>query len=143
MKDEARPDIGLCRRFLEKHPAPGRLLLCSVTGSHLYGFSSPDSDLDIKGIHLGSTRDLLGLGQPARTHNRLEDFEGVECDLTTNEAGLALKRSAGEHAVLSQEDDARYRQLWPKLAEMLLEAREKSPLPSTMLPVRSGLWPNA
>jgi len=66
------------------------MLLCAVTGSHHYGFSSPDSDLDLKGIHLRPTPDLLGLTQPAEAHDRLEIFEGVECDYTSNEARQAL-----------------------------------------------------
>ena len=67
------------------------MLLCAVSGSHLYGFPSPDSDLDLKGIHLHPTRDLLGLGNTPETHDLTEDFEGSEVDLTTNEVGQALK----------------------------------------------------
>ena len=55
------PDLELDRRFLKKNPPPGRVLCCAVTGSHHYGFSSPDSDLDLKGIHLCPTEVLLGL----------------------------------------------------------------------------------
>jgi predicted nucleotidyltransferase len=61
-----------------------------VTGSHHYGFPSPDSDLDLKGIHLAPTESLLGLSPPPETHDRLEVFEGTECDLTTHEAQKAL-----------------------------------------------------
>lgn len=86
----APPDIELSRRFLSLNPPPGRVLLCAVTGSHNYGFSSPDSDIDMKGIHLAPTRQLLGLGRPAEAFDRLTIYDGVECDLTTNEAGRAL-----------------------------------------------------
>jgi predicted nucleotidyltransferase len=71
------------------------VLLCAVTGSHAYGFPSPDSDLDLKGVHLTPTRALLGLDEPASTHDRLVVFEGVECDLTTNEARAALRLLLG------------------------------------------------
>jgi hypothetical protein len=64
--------------------------LCAITGSHIYGFSSPDSDIDIKGIHLAPTETVLGLHPPAIAHDRLTIFEGIECDLTTHEAGKAL-----------------------------------------------------
>lgn len=84
------PNMDLARRFVDAHPAPGRLLMCAVTGSHHYGFNSPDSDIDLKGIHLAPTRQLLGLGGPPETHDRLMVFEDVECDLTTHEAGKAL-----------------------------------------------------
>lgn len=88
--DAAPPDLDLARRFIAAHPPPGALLACAVTGSHIYGFSSPDSDIDLKGIHRAPTRALLGFGKPQETHDRLSVFDGVECDLTTHEVGKAL-----------------------------------------------------
>ena len=44
------PDLTLARRFVSAHLPPGKVLLCAITGSHHYGFTSPDSDIDIKGI---------------------------------------------------------------------------------------------
>ncbi|MCB9677163.1 MAG: nucleotidyltransferase domain-containing protein [Alphaproteobacteria bacterium] len=85
-----QPDLSLARRFLDAHPPHGRVLLCAITGSHLYGFPSVDSDLDIKGIHAAPTASLLGLKRPVDSHDRLEVFEGVECDLTTHELGKVL-----------------------------------------------------
>jgi uncharacterized protein len=85
------PDLDLGRRFLALHPPPGRVLLVAVTGSHNYGFPSPDSDIDLKGIHVAPTESLLGLDAPAETHDRLEVHEGTECDLTTHEAAKAIR----------------------------------------------------
>ncbi len=85
------PDLDIGRRFVEANKPPGRMLLCAVTGSHHYGFPSPDSDLDLKGIHLAPTADLLGLDDPVETRDRLEIFEDVECDYTSHEAKKALK----------------------------------------------------
>lgn len=84
------PDLDLARRFIAQNAPPGELLLCALTGSHIYGFSSPDSDLDLKGVHRVPTRDLLGFGKPKETHDRLEVFEGIECDLTTHEIQKAF-----------------------------------------------------
>ncbi len=84
------PDLERARRFLAAHPPPGALLQCGVTGAHYYGFPSPDSDVDLKGVHLAPTRAWLGLDRPAETHDVLTDFEGVEHDLTTHEVGKAL-----------------------------------------------------
>jgi predicted nucleotidyltransferase len=86
----AEPDLGVARRFVEDSEIPGRLVLGGITGSHHYGFPSPDSDLDIKTIHLAPTASLLGLTSPAEAYERLEVFEGIECDLTSNEARQAL-----------------------------------------------------
>lgn len=84
------PDLDLGRRFLAANPPPGRVLLCAVTGSHQYGFPSADSDLDLKGIHLAPTERALSLWPPLPAFDRLEVFEGTECDLTTNELRQAL-----------------------------------------------------
>ncbi len=82
--------LRLAKSFLRQHPPPGETLLCGLTGSHIYGFPSGDSDLDLKAIHLAPTRAFLGLDKVPRGVERLEVFEGVECDYTSNEAGPAL-----------------------------------------------------
>ena len=84
------PDLDLARRFVAAHRPPGNPICVGLTGAHAYGFPSADSDLDLKGIHLAPLDALLGLEPPSQTHDRLEVFEGVECDLTTHEAAKAL-----------------------------------------------------
>lgn len=84
------PDLALARRFLEANPPPGEVILLAVTGAHLYGFPSVDSDLDLKGMHLAPRDRVLGLIPPVPVHDRTAIFEGVECDLTTQEVGRAL-----------------------------------------------------
>jgi len=49
------------KRELKKDSA--RLLFLTVSGSDLYGFSSKDSDIDLRGIFSYSTSELLGLGR--------------------------------------------------------------------------------
>lgn len=84
------PDLELGRRFLAANPPPGEVLSCGVTGAHLYGFPSPDSDLDLKGVHLAPTESLLGLRRAPEAFDRLEVFERVECDYTSHEVGKTL-----------------------------------------------------
>jgi len=84
------PDLALARRCLQTHPPPGRLVLFGVTGSHLYGFASPDSDLDLKGIHVAPLEEILGFGVPQETFNFLGEVEATECDVTSNEARQAV-----------------------------------------------------
>jgi len=66
-------------------------LVVSLSGAHAYGFPSPDSDLDLKCIHVTPTADLLRLEQrgpvPAE---RLEVVDGVEVDYSSNEVGPVL-----------------------------------------------------
>lgn len=42
----------------------GRLLYITISGSHLYGFESKDSDIDYRGCYLVDTNKLLGLDEP-------------------------------------------------------------------------------
>lgn len=39
-------------------------LFVTVSGAHLYGFESPDSDVDLRGCHLLPLRDVVGLALP-------------------------------------------------------------------------------
>ena len=67
-----------------------RHLVVYLSGSHSYGFPSPDSDLDIKAVHTEATGRLLGLSPPPPTASRLEVVRGVEIDYTSNEIGAVL-----------------------------------------------------
>jgi len=40
------------------------LLSLGISGSHLYGFNSPDSDIDLRGIAIVNTHGYLGLNRP-------------------------------------------------------------------------------
>jgi len=84
------PDMALVRRFLAARGGERQFVHVGITGAHLYGFVSPDSDIDMKGMHVQPTLDLVGLSRPKEVWNAIELFEGVECDVTTREAGPAL-----------------------------------------------------
>ena len=60
-------------------------MVVSLSGAHAYGFPSPDSDLDLKAIHIDSTRELLGLLRSHLRAERLEVIDGVEVDYSSNE----------------------------------------------------------
>jgi predicted nucleotidyltransferase len=84
------PDLVLGRRFLARQGAPGAFLV-GVTGAHYYGFPSPDSDLDLKGVHAAPTREIVSLKPPPDSCDHLGVFEGVEIDYTSHELGMALR----------------------------------------------------
>ncbi|HEX5748759.1 MAG TPA: nucleotidyltransferase domain-containing protein [Archangium sp.] len=67
-------------------------LVVSLSGAHAYGFPSPDSDLDLKCIHVTPTAHLLRLEQrgPGASAERLEVIDGVEVDYSSNELGPVL-----------------------------------------------------
>lgn len=60
-------------------------LVVALSGAHAYGFPSPDSDLDLKAIHVDPTERLLGLSAAAPHADRMEIIDGVEIDYTSNE----------------------------------------------------------
>ena len=60
-------------------------LFVTVSGAHLYGFSSPDSDYDLRGAHLAPLRDLVGLFPPRETIEVAETRDGLEWDIVSHE----------------------------------------------------------
>ena len=75
----------MMERALAEESAKRSHLVVSLSGAHAYGFPSPDSDLDLKAIHVERTDRLLGLGNATLHADRMEVLEGVEIDYTSNE----------------------------------------------------------
>ena len=61
-------------------------LFVTVSGAHLYGFSSPDSDYDLRGSHAAPLRDLVGLITARETIEVAEVRDGLEWDIVSHEA---------------------------------------------------------
>jgi hypothetical protein len=49
----------LLREEVARHPYP--LLFTTISGAHLYGFPSADSDYDLRGVHILPVRDAVGM----------------------------------------------------------------------------------
>lgn len=78
-------------KHLSAYP-PGRVLFTAISGGHMYGFPSPDSDLDIRGCHLLPVSELLGLRKVRETFELMgEMVEGVEVDLVSHDIGKYLR----------------------------------------------------
>jgi uncharacterized protein len=69
---------------VEAHPFP--LLFATVSGAHLYGFPSADSDYDLRGAHVAPVELLTGLDRVEETVKLSHVREGAEVDLVTHEA---------------------------------------------------------
>jgi predicted nucleotidyltransferase len=67
-----------------RHPFP--LLFVTISGAHLYGFPSPDSDYDLRGVHLLPLRQVVGLHPGPETVERSGVRDGLEIDLVTHDA---------------------------------------------------------
>jgi predicted nucleotidyltransferase len=76
---------------------PYPLLFVTISGAHLYGFPSPDSDYDLRGVHILPAREVVGL-EPARETIEFSGIRnGLEIDLVTHDVkkffNLLLKKN--------------------------------------------------
>ena len=71
------------RAQIAEHKFP--LLFASVSGAHLYGFTSPDSDWDLRGVHVLPVSAVLGLLPLEETIEFSGWRDGVELDLVTHD----------------------------------------------------------
>jgi predicted nucleotidyltransferase len=80
---------------VKSHPFP--LVFATISGAHLYGFPSPDSDFDLRGVHLLPLRTVLSLDEGEQTVEKEGVYDGLEIDLVTHDAakffGLMLRRN--------------------------------------------------
>jgi uncharacterized protein len=85
------------RLYTEIQQQPHPLLFVTVSGAHLYGFPSPDSDFDLRGVHILPVREIIGLDPGEETHEISEMRGELELDLVTHDVkkffGLLLKKN--------------------------------------------------
>ncbi len=83
------------RREVARHPYP--LVFATISGAHLYGFPSPDSDYDLRGCHILPVREVVGLDAGRETIQTSGKDSDFELDLVTHDAkkffGLLLKKN--------------------------------------------------
>src|SRR6266478_461289 len=82
-------------RIVAAQPYP--LLFVTISGAHLYGFPSPDSDFDLRGVHVLPPEEVVGLENGPETVEKSGIYDGLEIDLVTHDArkffGLLLKKN--------------------------------------------------
>lgn len=71
------------RALAAAHPYP--LVFATISGAHLYGFPSPDSDFDLRGVHVLPWHELAGLDVGPQTIERQGLEAGLDLDLVTHE----------------------------------------------------------
>lgn len=81
----------VARRVIDEESHAREHVVVYLSGAHAYGFPSPDSDLDLKAIHVVPTRALLGLAAASSTSDRIGMEDDIEIDYTSNELGHALR----------------------------------------------------
>jgi predicted nucleotidyltransferase len=82
-------------RIVASQPYP--LLFATISGAHLYGFPSPDSDFDLSGAHVLPLDKVIGLDVRDETVEDSRIIEGLEMDIVSHEVrkffGLLLKKN--------------------------------------------------
>ena len=77
--------------------AQARPLFVTISGAHLYGFSSPDSDFDVRGCHLLPLPAVVSLAPQRETIEYSGVEEGREIDFVSHDAAkffrLMLKKN--------------------------------------------------
>lgn len=90
-----KTNLKLLAHIAQSQPYP--LLFTTISGAHLYGFPSPDSDYDIRGVHILPVKDVIGLYSTEETIEVSEINSGLQIDLVTHDIKkfftLLLKRN--------------------------------------------------
>lgn len=64
---------------------PFQPLFTTLSGAHLYGFESPDSDVDLRGAFVLPLQSVIGLHEPKETVSKTFDEHGLEIDLVCHD----------------------------------------------------------
>ena len=82
-------------RIIAAQPYP--LLFATISGAHLYGFPSPDSDYDLRGAHILPIEAVVGLDVKDETIQDSRVIEGLEMDIVSHDVrkffNLLLKKN--------------------------------------------------
>src|SRR5512138_2963506 len=73
------------------HHQPYPLLFATISGAHLYGFPSPDSDFDLRGAHVLPVHDVIGLEVHNETIQDSRVIEGLEMDIVSHDVRKFFK----------------------------------------------------
>jgi hypothetical protein len=83
------------QRIVAAQPYP--LLFAAISGAHLYGFPSPDSDFDLRGAHVLPVEKVVGLDVRDETVQDSRVIDGLDLDIVSHDVrkffGLLLKKN--------------------------------------------------
>ena len=86
---------------LSSHPHP--LLFVTMSGAHLYGFASRDSDYDLRGCHVAPLDKLVSMRPPRETIDVLDRDARIETDVVTHDIGKFLAMLLGRNGYVLEQ----------------------------------------
>ncbi len=92
-------DYETLRGVVRSGPAP---LFATVSGAHLYGFPSPDSDVDLRGAFVLPLREVLGLRQSVETLTISRD-EGIQVDWVAHDVRKFVHLMTGRNGYVLEQ----------------------------------------
>lgn len=115
-------DYDILMKQVDLHPYP--LMFATISGAHLYGFPSPDSDFDLRGIHLLPVEQIVGLDGCEETVEKSGIHDGLELDLVTHDArkffmlmlkknGYVLEQILSPHVVFTTPEHEELKSIVP------------------------------
>jgi uncharacterized protein len=115
-------DPAVLSSHLKQHPYP--VMFVTVSGAHLYGFESKDSDFDLRGCHITPVKALVSLDPPSETFEVMDRTASPEVDLVTHDVrkfftlllknnGYVLEQVASPLVVVSTPEFEELRSLVP------------------------------
>jgi predicted nucleotidyltransferase len=77
------------QHIAESQPYP--LVFATVSGAHLYGFPSPDSDFDLRAAHVLPAEKVAGLDVHDETVQESRVIDGLEMDIVSHDVRKFMK----------------------------------------------------
>ena len=72
-------------------PKGSKLLSTFLTGSHLYGTNTPDSDTDTRGVFVSPREHLLGLANCFKVEDKIEELKTDQEEIERVARAIAAK----------------------------------------------------
>jgi hypothetical protein len=76
-------ELKMLKKFAEEKV--DKPVFCTLSGSHLFGFPSKDSDFDVRGAHVIKTKEMFHFSKPNDTIEITETVDSKKIDLVSQE----------------------------------------------------------
>ncbi len=110
-------DKGHLAKITAEGPSP---VFATISGAHLYGFASPDSDVDLRGAFLLSAKELLSIHPPKETIT-IEDNSTIELDWVAHDLRKFAKMMVSHNGYVMEQLYSPLVVVTTKLHEELME----------------------